>query len=197
MENNIEKTMTVREFVEKYNSLVGDKTKEALIDSIIVRHYAPVLKKRAALELTFNKCIEEKDGIKYINAFLVQIGLMFSVLALYTNLNCKHEEGDEDNNYTDYDLLMESGIYPIIMYKIGERDIKELMNIYSTIEETFMSQQSFEAYMAKQVTRFGELIGTVGGQGMEALSKVLEDEEKMNALTKTLENVMKKASLIL
>ena len=192
MDMNTENKMTVREFVEKYNSLQGDKTKEALIDSVIARHYAPILKKRAALELIFEKCIKEKDGVQYIDSFLVQLGLMQAVLTLYTNLETKHVEGESDNIFTDYDLLMETGIYPMIVFKIGDKDIKELHSIYASIEETFMNQQTFEAYLAKQVTRFAELFGRVGGSGMEALAKVLEDEEKMNKLINTLEEIIKK-----
>ena len=190
--NTVKDTMTVREFVEKYNKLVNDTIKENLINSIIKRHYAPILEKRAALEITFNKCIQEKDGIKYIDSFLVQIGLMQVVLSLYTNLNTVHRENEEDTVYTDYDLLMETGIYPIIMYKIGEKDIKELMNIYSSIEETFVNQQTFESYLAKQVTRFGKLIGRVGNSGIEALSKVLEDEETMNSISNNFKEILNK-----
>jgi hypothetical protein len=116
----------------------------------------------------------------------MQVGLMSVVLSLYTNLDC------DGNMFENYDLLMEDGIYPIIMYKIGEKDIKELMNIYASVEETFVNQHTFEAYLASQITRFGELIGRVGGSGMEALSKVLEDEEKMNTLSKALEMAMEK-----
>lgn len=191
MDMNTENKMTVREFVEKYNSLQGEKTKEALIDSVIERHYAPILKKRATLELIFEKCIKEKDGVQYIDSFLVQLGLMQAVLILYTNLETKHVEGEPDNIFTDYDLLMETGIYPIIMFKIGEKDMKELMSISASIEETFMNQQTFEAYLSKQVTRFAELFGRVGGSGMEALARVLEDEDKMNKITKTLEKIAK------
>lgn len=192
MEMNKENKMTVREFVEKYNNLQSEKAKENLIDSIIVRHYAPILKKRSALELIFEKCIQEKDGVKYIDSFLVQLGLMQAVLVLYTNLETKHTENEEDTIFTDYDLLMETGIYPIIMFKIGERDIKELMNIYSSIEETFMNQQTFEAYLAKQVTRFAELFGRVGGAGFEAVAKILEDDEKINVITSKLTGVIDK-----
>jgi hypothetical protein len=116
----------------------------------------------------------------------MQVGIMSVVLSLYTNLDCN------GNMFDNYDLLMETGIYPIIIHKIGEKDIKELMNIWSSVEETFMNQQSLEAFLAKQVTRFGELLGRVSGSGMEALAKVFEDEEKMNLLTKTLEETMKK-----
>jgi hypothetical protein len=87
---------------------------------------------------------------------------------------------------------METGIYPIIMYKIGEKDIKELMSVCSSIEETFMNQQTFEAYLAKQVTRFGELFGRVSNSGLEAIAKVLEDEDKTKSLVEMLEAAMKK-----
>ena len=182
---NIEK-ISIQDFTKKYNALTNDKLKENQINSIIKRHYAPITEKKAALDLILKKCIQEKDGVEYIDSFLMQVGLMSVVLSLYTNLDC------DGNMFDHYDLLMETGIYPIIMYKIGEKDIKELMNICSSVEETFMNQQSFEAFLAKQVTRFGELLGRVGGSGMEALAKVLEDEEKMNSLTKTFESVIKK-----
>lgn len=184
------KKITVKEFVKKYNALSNDKLKESQIDSVIKRNYAPILEKRAVLEAAFEKSIQEKDGIKYVDSVLAQIGLFCAVLTLYTTLDYKHTEEDTDNVFTDYDLLMESGIYPVVMYKVGERDIKELMNIYSSIEETFMNQQTFEAYLAKQVTRFGELFGRVGSAGMEAIAKVLNDDEKMNALTGKLTEMM-------
>lgn len=185
-ENNVEKKkITVKEFVDKYNKLSSEELKEKQIDNIIKRHYAPITEKKAALDIIFKKCIQEKDGIEYVDKFLMQVGLMSVVLSLYTNIDCN------GNMFENYDLLMENDIYPLIMYKIGERDIKELMSIYSSVEETFMNQQSFEAYLAKQVTRFGELIGRVGGAGMEALSKTLEDEDKMKELSKVLEKVMK------
>ena len=185
--------MTIREFVEKYNKLTSDTAKENLINSIIERHYAPILKKRAALELIFNKCIKEKDGIEYIDSFLVQIGLMQAVLSLYTNLETKHKETDNDTIFTDYDLLMENGIYLVIMYKIGEQDIKELMNVYSSVEETFLNQQNIESYIAKQVTRFGELIGTVSNSGMERLSEVLKNEDTMNFIANKFKEVVDKS----
>lgn len=185
-ENNVEKKkITVKEFVDKYNKLSSEELKEKQIDNIIKRHYAPITEKKAALDIIFKKCIQEKDGIEYVDKFLMQVGLMSVVLSLYTDIDCN------GNMFENYDLLMKNEIYPIIMYKIGERDIKELMNIYSSVEETFMNQQSFEAYLAKQVTRFGELFGRVGGAGMEALSKTLEDEDKMKELSKVLEKVMK------
>lgn len=182
---NIEK-ISIQDFTKKYNALTNDKLKENQIDSIIKRHYAPITEKKAALDLILKKCIQEKDGVEYIDSFLMQVGLMSVVLSLYTNLDCN------GNMFDNYDMLMETGIYPIIMYKIGEKDIKELMGICSSVEETFMNQKSFEAFLAKQVTRFGELFGRVGGSGMEALAKVLEDDKKMDTLMKTLEGVIKK-----
>ena len=195
MNKNNKKKLTVKEFCDKYNSLTNDKLKENLIDSVITRHYAPVIEKKVALEMNFKKSIIEKDGIKYIDSFIGQIGIMFAVLALYTNLDCEHTEANgmtDSNNFDDYDWLMETGIYPVLIYKIGEKDIKELMNIYSSIEETFMNQQTFEAYLASQVTRFGELIGRVSGSGIEALSKVLDDNNKMDLLKNTLTDVINK-----
>ena len=180
----MEKKMTVKEFVDKYNAYKNEDLKEKQIDNIIKRHYSPITEKKAALDLIFKKCIKEKDGIEYIDSFLMQVGLMSVVLALYTNLDC-----DNTNAFDNYDLLMENGIYPKIIYKIGEIEITELKNIYTCVEETFMNQQTFEAYFAKQVTRFGELIGHVGDTGMKVLSKILEDEDKMKELSKVLANL--------
>ena len=178
--------IAIKDFVKTYNSLTNEKLKEGQIDKIIVRHYAPITEKKAALDLILKKCIQEIEGIEYIDSFLMQVGLMSVVLSLYTNLDC------DGNMFENYDLLMEDGIYPIIMYKIGEKDIKELMNVYASVEETFMNQQTFEAYLAKQVTRFGELFGRVGGTGLEAIAKVLEDDDKMNMFTNKLTEAMEK-----
>lgn len=169
----IENKITVKDFVQKYNSLTSDKLKESQIDNIIRRRYVPVVEKRAAAEVILEKSIHEKDGIEYIDSFLSQVGLMSAIVSLYTNLDTT------GNMFDHYDLLMETGIYPLLIYKIGEKDIKEFMNILASVEETFVHQQSFEAFLAKQVTRFGELFGGIAGTGMELLSTVLSDEEKM------------------
>lgn len=186
MSENINKKIAIKDFVKKYNALTNDKLKENQINSIIKRHYSPIAEKKAALDIVLKKCIQEKDGIEYIDSFLMQVGLMSVVLSLYTNLDCN------GNMFENYDLLMETGIYPVIMYNIGEKDIKELMSVCSSVEETFMNQQSFEAFLANQVTRFGELFGRVSSSGMEALANTLGNEEKMKSLINVLETVMKK-----
>lgn len=168
-----EQKIAVKDFVKKYNALTNDTLKEKQIDSIIKRHYVPVVEKRAAAEVIIEKSTQEKDGIEYIDSFLSKVGLMSAIISLYTNLDCN------GNIFENYDLLMEDGIYPIIMYKIGEKDIKEFMSILASVEETFISQKSFEAFVAKQVTRFGALFGQLAGSGLESLSTVLGDEEKM------------------
>lgn len=190
----MEKKMTVKEFVDKYNKYNNQDLKLKFLDSIITRKYAPVLEKRVVLSNIFSKCILEKDGVEYVDRFLTQFNLMFAVLTLYTNLNCIHseEDGTDDmNNFDDYDLLMENEIYPIILYQIGEREIKELMNIYSSIEETFLNQQSTEAYIAKQVTRFGTLLGELSGSGLKQLAEILNDNDKMDEVTDKLSNTVK------
>ena len=108
---NVEK-ITVKDFVKKYNSLTNDKLKENQIDSIIKRHYVPVVEKRAAAEVVLEKSIHEKDGVKYIDSFLAQIGLVSAIISLYTNLDTT------GNIFDNYDLLMETEIYTIILYHI-------------------------------------------------------------------------------
>lgn len=187
-----EKKMTVKEFVDKYNAYKNEDLKVKLINSIITRKYAPVLEKKIVLDNTFEKCILEKDGIQYMDNFLIQFNLMFAILTLYTDLNCLHsaEDGTDDmNNFDDYDLLIENDIYPVILYKIGEKEIKELMNIYSSIQETFMNQQTTEAYIAKQVTRFGTLLGAFADSGIKQLSETLNDDKKMNKVVDKFKNL--------
>lgn len=178
--DNTNKKIKIKDFVKKYNALTNDKLKENLINSIIKRHYVPVVEKRAASDVVLEKSIHEKDGVQYIDSFLSQIGLTSAILSLYTNLDCN------GNIFDNYDLLIKTGIYPVILYKIGENDIKEFMRIYSSVEETFVNQQSFEGFLAKQVTRFGELFGALAGTGMESLAKVLSDEEKMKSMIENL-----------
>lgn len=174
--DSVSNKIAVKDFVKKYNALTSDKLKESQIDNIIKYHYAPILRKKAAADLIVKNSIQEKDGIEYIDSFLSQVGLMSAIVSLYTNLDCS------GNVFDNYDLLMETGIYPIILYKVGEKDIKEFMSIFASVEETFVRQQSFESYIAKQITRFGELFGGIAGSGLESLSTVLNNEEKMKDL---------------
>ena len=170
------KKIAIKDFVKTYKSLSNEKIKENEIDTIIVRHYAPITEKKAALDLILKKCIQEKDGIEYIDSFLMQVGLMSAVLSLYTNLDCN------GNMFENYDLLMEDGIYPIIKDKIGEKDVDELMNVYYSVEETFYNQHTFKSYVANQVTRFGELAGTTLSPLLKVLIGKIEnlDENKLD-----------------
>ena len=177
--------MTVKEFVEKYNTFNNEESKQDLVKKAITRTYAPVMEKIVVLQNQFNKCILEENGIKYFDKFLGQINLVFAVMLLYTNIDCTHTEENNNtdtNNFDDYDLLIESGAYASILYYIGKQDIDELLHVYSSIEETFYNKQTTEAYIAKQLDRFATVFGIMTNNGLQKFTEIMKDDQKMNGM---------------
>lgn len=184
---NMNKKYTIKEFVEKFEKLSSDQLKENMIKSIISREYAPVLEKKVVLDAMFEKSLMEKDGIKYVDKFLLNINMTFAILCLYTTF-----QFDKDGGvlFDDYDLLVKHNIFDIILMKIGKREISELTNIVNNIEETFDNMHTFEAYIAGQITRFSTMAGIVTKSGYEQLNKTLNDDKTMSKISENITNTL-------
>ena len=84
------------------------------------------LEDKVKINLVFKKFMEDSSYRELIaKKFKYQLFEEFPV-----ELDC-----DNTNVFDNYDLLMENGIYPKIIYKIGEIEIAELKNIYTCVEE--------------------------------------------------------------
>lgn len=184
--------MTVKEFVEKYNTLQNSVLKNKLIKATISHKYVPVLKKRLVLENMLQKSIiEDKNGTRYIDMFVNKINFVCVILALYTNLDLTKK--DENDVYNNYDLLVSSGLLDIIMEEINQDEINRLLSINEQIMNTFYNKEkTTEAYVNKAITQFTTILGSMCNSGLEQFSQVIDDETKMKGFAEQFTNLVGK-----
>lgn len=186
------KLVNIQKFVKDYVKLQDISLKQKMVEGIITRTYSPILEKKVVLQNLFDKAIFEEDGVQYVDSFLLHVNKTHGILALYTNLDIKKNEKSETNGFDDYDDLIESGAFEMILGLIGTREINEFNMVLKHIEETFYNKQTTESFIAKQVTRFCNLISFGLGSGLEQLNDILKDKEQLANIVSELQTVVKK-----
>lgn len=185
------KLVNIQKLVKDYKQLQDINLRQKLVQGVITRNYSPILEKKIILQNLFDKAIIEEDGIQYVDSFLLHINKTQGILALYTNLDIKKDKDSKTNSFDDYDELIESGVFEMILGCIGTKEINEFNMVLNHIQDTFYNKQTTEAYIAKQITRFGNLIGFGLGSGLEQLNDVLKDKDKMNVVISEINNFIK------
>lgn len=171
-ENDTIHMKSIRDFVKSFSAVTDEKTKDKMVDAVIYRKYVPFLQKEIMLLAMQNNSIREVDGIKQVDSLVRYINFITAILSLYTNLKVKVDGDNGYNGFEAYDMLKESGALGAIINKIGEAEYTELKTMEDMIYEDMDRQQySTEAYLGKQITRFGNLIGM---SMSEAIDKLLE-----------------------
>lgn len=188
--------MKIKEFVDEYNKIVIDNLKKKYIkDTIEVKDYINFDEKCKLVERVVKSTTYEFDEngnktnkIKF-NTLARTLLLTLSVIDNYTNLDV-----DFDNISSEYDILTYSGIMGIL---VGDNDthgiipygeIVEIQAIMSMmIDDIIQNEMSMQAFIQKEVSRFGELIGF-------ALTPLIEklDDKAIEKIGKQLESVFKK-----
>lgn len=192
MEKKETKLVNIQKFVNDYKKVQDISLKQKMVEGIITRTYSPILEKKVVLQNLFDKAIFEEDGIQYVDSFLLHVNKTHGILALYTNLDIKKNEKSETNGFDDYDDLIASGVFEMILGCIGTKEIAEFNMVLNKIKDTFYNQQTTEKFIAKQVTRFGNLIGFGLGSGLEQLNDILKDNNKMQTIVSELKTFVNK-----
>lgn len=170
-----EKT-TVSAFANKYESAKTRSDKSNLVKSIIRRSYVPFIEKITMIQSMLETSFNDQGGIKIPNQFSLHTNFYTTVLFLYTSLEIE-EEGTDDKTAAlrAYDILQSTGIWERIFETIGS-DYWELIRIRDMYLENMKAENQITVQLAKQVTRFGTLIGTA----LEPLTVAMTQElEKM------------------
>ena len=180
--------MTVKEFVEKYNTLSNETLKNKLVQEIVKKEYVPILKKRLVLENMLKKSIlEDKNGVRYIDMFVSKLNFTCVVLALYTNLDLT-KENDYDV-YNDYDLLVSNDILPKIMEEINQDEINRLLSINKQIMDTFYNKEkTTEAFINRAITQCTTVLGSMLNAGLEHYAQEDSDYSGAKNLKTIIEN---------
>lgn len=185
--------ITVSAFANKYEAAKTKAEKSNLIKSIIRRPYVPFIEKITMIQSMLEPSFNDQDGIKIPNQFSLHTNFCTTVLFLYTSLEID-EDGTDDKTAAlrAYDILQATGIWQRLFEAIGP-DYLELVKIRDMYLENMKAENQITVQLAKQVTRFGTLVGTA----LEPLASTMTQElEKMtpddiSALTKEVLSVVK------
>ena len=171
----VEKNITVKEFVEKYNRA---KNKEAFID----KHMSPtplgIQEKIFWADKIVKTANLTQDGIYKQDSVSERVLYYLTVVQLYTTIDV-----DFTTIETSFDLLYNSGLLKIIYDKTPESMGRDGFNLslYSCVLDKSLDlrENCYEphVFVSDQVTRFGELVGNILGPAIENLdiNKVVEE----------------------
>ena len=193
--NEVKERISISKFVEGYNQLTSQQSKDRYIKGHIKNTYAPILQKKLILEMMHEKSVVEFP-VKHIDMLVSKLNVVMAILVLYTDLE-PDKQTNEDGTTTPltwdaYDVLKSSGLYGVLLDAIGE-DLNELMSVQDQILNSWhMTNTSTEAYVRNIIDTASRRFGISVDLLLDKLVEILDDEKKMKKVTTTLEKLMKK-----
>ena len=179
--------MTIKGFAEKYNAMATDRLKEDYLNNNLhIKTYLPFLTKVTLADKLAKVTTLDKDtGNVNVKSDVNYLLFCRTIIEYYTDLQVETE-----GFYEEYDLLNESGLLDKIMQMIPEKEINEFKMICD-MKKSDLLQNKYEnhAFISEQVTRFGELIGTILKPALDKISEQLE-----NLSDEDIENIKKTAN---
>ena len=179
MENIVKKTMTVKEFVEKYDAAESDIEKTALLEGIIVRKYVPIADK-CALCQAMVKSANVTDGKMDMNSVALYVSyIILGVVNLYTSI-----EIETKNAMEQYDMLQSRGLVDLITHFIGE-DLKELQTVLNMCRDDFNARYYSTPGIVNRLVDLvqdtvGEVMKQLDPESIEGLKVLLKSMSEMN-----------------
>lgn len=181
----MEKKYTIKDFVEEYlETNVLDRGN--LIDSVIIRTYAPVLEKKLILQTLISSSTKKGVyGTEFIDMLLSKVHITLAIITLYTSLKITNTDIENNSIFTDYDLLIQNDIMNQICKVIGDTEIQELMFVNETLIENYEKEyNSLEGFFGRQIVRFTTIVAEKINDGLIQLSEVLKDDKRMTKIVK-------------
>lgn len=181
--------MKVTEFVKEFQEKKIMDTKinthavsDYIKENLNIKTYLPFRVKRQIVETVVSKNIEQIDGVKKVDPFNEYVGFVVAMLGAHTSL-----EFSEDP-VTDYDLLAESKLLPLIIAEFQESydECNILLKMARDIE---LSDNNLESIIARfldsifnKLDVFSETLKNTFGD--INIKDIIGDEFKEEDLTK-------------
>lgn len=186
--------MTVKEFVDKYNSFNNDTLKEKYIKEIVKDTYVSFTEKQAIcnkiVKATMHRTINDGKNEKEIfysdsaNRYLLfQIWLIQS----YTDIEFSNEENGMAG-IKEFELLDQYGLNDLIISNIPEREMTNFKVILDMkTDDASINENNFISYVDTKldaiklfIDTFGDSIMTIlnDPKVLEMLQSIQEDNEK-------------------
>ena len=173
--------MTIKEYIESSNGQY---------DKLVKRYYCPVGEKYAIIKAMVDKSIvEQQNGVRYINTFVLRQNMALAKIAIYTDLKA---EQNDNNPFENYDLVIEHNLINTIDKSIGESELCELNNVCKDVVDTFNNENSVRNYIISMVEKYVSLFAGIVGMQSDRLADILMDESKSRELLIKIDEVLKK-----
>ena len=175
-----EKSITVKEFVDKYNRA---KNKETFIDRYLKAEVPGVQEKMFWQDKIVKTAHMTEDGRYVQNLITERVLAVLTIVRLYTVV-----EVDFTNMESEFDLLENSGLLKRIYEVVATRESDNVLMDFDTYvdykrDDLRTNYCEPHAFVYDQITRFGELIGN-------ALAPAIENLD-VDQVTNALQNVIK------
>ena len=186
-------SILVTQFVKEYSEIANEGQRKQYLKKHITRTYCPLFEKMNMLKIMNDKAVvDNEDTEKYINMTVSKLNTMIAVLILYTDIKVEKDEENKPKTWECYDLLQSTGLFSKILEFIG-KDIEELMLVQKEVMDTWhMKNSSTRAFITSLVNKSVDRFGVVAGAGMQELSNILDDEQKMNKAYSLFDNFLNK-----
>lgn len=141
------KTISVAEFIEKYDAAETTEEKRKVIESVISTKYVG-FKTKLDVSKSIIKQFNLQNGDVHSQTAMMYLAFTASALRLYTCLDISETETNKD-----YDMLQEKGLIDAI-YSMITKDLKEYKKIFDMCAQDFTTNfLSTPAFVQKQVNK--------------------------------------------
>lgn len=166
--------MKVIEFVNKYQKLESDKSKENCLNkNVKVKDYIPYIEKMTLAQNLVNVAHFDSETKRYSpNSAAYYLLYNRCIIEAYTNL-----EVDANDWANEYDALDKSGVlYKILLEKIPERELAEFKLVCNmAVDDAREQAMEPHRYLADQIERASTILGTSLNPVLEKLADAIGD----------------------
>ena len=154
-------------FMATYKHKKTDEEREAFVKEHIVREYVPYEQKadvaKAIVDVCFWRTYKDSSGVErkelYVDSISKYMLICMAIVDLYTDITRQKVEG---KMLEDFNTLNKYNVIDLIISLINERELKEFnMVVQMTCDDLMTNEYENHAFIAKQVDRFGELVGAI------------------------------------
>lgn len=178
------KVMMIDEFIKKYNSMNSDRLKKELINNIIKRSYIPYAEKYSICNGIVKSCYF-RDGNIYIDSVGEYMLYCLKLVENYTYLII-----DYTNSVDEFDKLNKENLITAIVNVLPKQEKEEMRMVLDMVEnDTISNNYEIHSYISSQVTRFGNIVGSLCSSGLSVLNSYLKDDNLSSEAKKIKEKI--------
>ena len=161
----------------KIEDLKGKKLNE--IEGLEINCYSPIREKENLINSIVDIVVKsDDDGILHVNHVKKEVVFTSMVIVLYTNIDITNDD------YFNYDVVHENGLYQSIIEKINEDDFYCLDCLYESIIENKLRENSIEHTLIKKSNNIVSILDNM----FKHLNSML-DKGDPNVISKHLNDV--------